>query len=101
MTIQDFCRHFTDIVETRVVSPYWQSCAVITASEKPVYPMIAVTAATQAVFVLSQPDRRLQDTDGTDYKSNIGLRIYRSRAVALGQKTVGAKQNVSNPFKNL
>jgi len=99
MSIQDFCKHFTDIWEARDVSAYWQSAAVTCSTERPSYPLISVSAATQALFVLTQSDRRWSQCDG--YESAIGLRVYRCRVVAPPRNAVGVRQNVSSPFRNL
>lgn len=99
MTIQDFCKNFTDIFEARVVSPYWQSCSVVCTSARPSYPLVSVAASTQAIFVLSQGDRRWSGQD--DYHGALGLKVYRSRIVAPSKDAVGVRQNVSSPFKNL
>lgn len=99
MSAQDFCKHFTDIVEARIVPSFWQ-CAVVTcSSERPYYPLMSVSSQTQALFVLSQSDRRWSQHE--DYANAIGLRIYRSRIVAPPENAVGLRQNVSNPFWNL
>lgn len=99
MSIQDFCKHFTDIVEARVVSAGWQSAAVTCSTDRPCYPLISVPSPTQALFVLTQGDRRW--SHNKEYKNAIGLRIYRCRIVAPPQNVVGARQNVSSPFRNL
>merc|ERR1711924_216024 len=99
MSIQDFCKHFNDVVEARGISPYWQMTSVTSSSARPSFPLICVSSPTQAVFVLSQSDRRW--TNQSRYKNSIGLRIYRSRTVAPPRNAVGVKQNVSSPFKNL
>jgi hypothetical protein len=99
MNVQDFCRHFADVAEARGISPYWQMAAVRSSTDRPSYPLVSATQPTQAIFILSQSDRRWGDQQ--QYSNSIGLRIYRSRTVALARNAVGAKQNVSNPFKNL
>lgn len=98
MSIQDFCKHFSDVTESRSVSPYWQSCAVTSSTDRPSYPLISVGSPTQAVFTLSQPDRRWEGQ--AEYGNAIGLSVYRCRIVA-AQNAVGLKQNVSSPFKNM
>jgi hypothetical protein len=99
MSIQDFCKHFNEVAEARTISPYWQMASVTSSSARPSYPVISVASPTQAVFVLSQADRRWGDQTG--YTNGIALRIYRSRVVAPPRNAVGVKQNVSSPFKNL
>lgn len=99
MSIQDFCKQFNDVIEARGISPYWQMSSVTSSSARPSYPLISVASTTQAVFVLSQSDRRWKNQ--TQYKNRIGLRIYRSRTVAPPRHATGVKQNVSSPFKNL
>ncbi|CAK0826516.1 unnamed protein product [Prorocentrum cordatum] len=105
MGIQDFCKHFTDVFEARTVPGSWQSAAVTCSAERPSYPLVSVTSPAQALFVLSQPDRRLlagePGADGAEYPSGIGLRVYRCRVVAPPPNSVGARQNVSSPFGNL
>jgi len=99
MSIQDFCKHFTDVVEARSVSPYWQSAVVTSSTDRPSHPVISVSAPTQALFILSQPDRRWGNQE--EYNNSIGLRIYRCRIIAAPAGSMGMKQNVSSPFKNL
>jgi hypothetical protein len=105
MGIQDFCRHFTHVIETRGVPASWQSAAVTCSSERPSYPLVSVTGHAQAVFVLSQPDERLSPAErrvgDEGYARGIGLRIYRCRIVAPPPNSVGVRQNVSSPFRNL
>jgi len=99
MSIQDFCKHFTDVFEIRVVSPYWQVASVVCTADRPSYPLISVSTAMQAVLVLSQEDRRW--SRAPTYSCAIGLRIYRCRVVAPPPNAVGVRQNVSSPFRNL
>jgi len=99
MSIQDFCKHFTDVAEARTVSPYWQNCAVTSSSDRPSHPLLSVSAPTQALFILSQSDRRWAHQGS--YGNAIGLSVYRCRIVAPAKNAVGGKQNVSSPFKNL
>jgi hypothetical protein len=99
MSIQDFCKHFTDVVEARTISPHWQCAAVISSTDRPSYPLISVSAPTQAMFVLSQPERRWEHQ--REYGNSIGLRVYRCRVVAPPKNSVAMKQNVSSPFKNM
>eukprot|EP00811_Abedinium_folium_P023710 NODE_3334_length_2051_cov_5.047817.p1 GENE.NODE_3334_length_2051_cov_5.047817~~NODE_3334_length_2051_cov_5.047817.p1 ORF type:complete len:344 (-),score=56.79 NODE_3334_length_2051_cov_5.047817:130-1161(-) len=113
MNIQDFCRHFADITEARTVGPQWYSAAVTCSPDRPSYPLISVSSVTQGIFVLSQGERRwsheertlgeehlLQPPSAGDDKP-IGLRLYRCRVVAPPRNTVGVRQNVSSPFRNL
>jgi len=99
MSIQDFCQHFTDIAEARVLPASWQASAVTCSSERPSYPLLSAPTSMQAVFELSQADRRWGPQAA--YRVAIGLRIYRCRVVAPAPHVVGARQNVSSPFKNL
>jgi hypothetical protein len=99
MSIQDFCKHFNEVVEARIISPYWQMASVTSSSAHSTYPVISVSSSTQALFVLSQADRRWAGQ--SQYAKGIGLSIYRSRTVAPPRNAVGVKQNVSSPFKNL
>mmetsp|Transcript_66122 Transcript_66122/g.134571 ORF Transcript_66122/g.134571 Transcript_66122/m.134571 type:complete len:689 (-) Transcript_66122:11-2077(-) len=99
MSIQDFCKHFTEVLEARLVPSQWQSCAVTCSTERPSYPLISVASPTQAIFVLTQSDRRWSKK--AEYDNALGLKVYRCRIVAPPQNAVGVKQNVSSPFKNL
>jgi len=99
MSIQDFCKHFTDVFEARIVSPYWQMASVLCSNDRPSYPLISVTSKTQAVFHLTQCDRRWSGDE--NYTNAIGLRVYRCKIVAPQRNAVGQRQNVSNPFRNL
>lgn len=99
MSIQDFCKHFSNVAEARTVNPYWQCAQVTSTSDRPSYPLISVSAPTQALFILSQADRHWANQD--EYGNSIGLRVYRCRVVAPPKNAVGVKQNVSSPFKNL
>jgi len=99
MSIQDFCQHFTHIVAAKLFPAFWHSCAVTCSNERPSYPLLSTPASTEAVFVLSQPDRRWAKDQ--EYSGAIGLKVYRCRIVALPQHAVGARQNVSSPFTNL
>jgi hypothetical protein len=99
MSIQDFCKHFTEVVEARMVPTFWQSAVVTCSSERPSYPLISVASPTQALFVLTQTDRRWARRP--EYDNAIGLKVYRCRIVAPPQNTVGVRQNVSSPFRNL
>jgi hypothetical protein len=101
MSSQDFCNNFTDVFEARTVSPYWQTASVVCTSERPSYPLVSVSATTQALFVMSQADRRWSEHHKEDYDCAIGMRIYRCRIVAPQAGAVGVRQNVSSPFKNL
>jgi hypothetical protein len=105
MGIQDFCKHFTDVFEARTVPGSWQCAAVTCSAERPSYPLVSVTSPAQALFVLSQPDRRLlageSGGDDAGYSSGIGLRVYRCRVIAPPPNSVGVRQNVSSPFGNL
>ena len=98
MSIQDFCQHFTDVAEARLVPPAWQSAMVSMSEERPSYPLVSVSSPSQAVFCLTQADSRLRPDRPL---VSIGLRVYRCRIVAPPQHATGAKQNVSNPFKPL
>jgi len=99
MSIQDFTQHFTDIVEARQVPGFWQSASVTCSSERPSYPLVSVSSSTQAVFAVTQPDRRWSQREG--YDCALGLRLYRCRIIAPPQNAVGVRQNVSSPFTNL
>merc|ERR1712232_550253 len=95
----DFCKHFTDVFEARLVSAGWQTASVICSSERPSHPLLSVPSTTQAIFVLTQSDRHWAKQD--EYMSGLGLRIYRCRVVAPPRDAVGVRQNVSSPFRNL
>ncbi|CAE6954347.1 DEK1, partial [Symbiodinium natans] len=97
MSIQDFCQHFTDIVQARLVPASWQSAMVAMSEERPSYPLVSVSSPTQAVFILSQIDHLRSKRRAVP----LGLRVYRCRIVAPPQHATGVKQNVSNPFKPL
>jgi hypothetical protein len=99
MSITDFCTFFTDAVETRTVSPYWQAYVVNASTDCLSYPLISVSQETHAVLVLSQSDRRWTKQD--DQENSIGLRIYRCRIVAPSHNATGMRQNTSNPFNNM
>jgi hypothetical protein len=99
MSIQDFCRHFTEIYECRALSPYWQNAAVTLSTDRPSYPLVSVAAVSQAVVVATQSDRRWNRQE--NYMNSIGLRIYRCRITAPPSNAVGGRQNVSSPFHNL
>lgn len=99
MSIQDFTQHFTDIIEARQVPAFWQSASVTCSSERPSYPLVSVSSSTQAIFAVTQPDRRWSQRQG--YECAIGLRLYRCRIIAPPQNAVGVRQNVSSPFTNL
>lgn len=98
MSIQDFCQHFTDVTEARLIPSSWQSAMVSMSEERPSYPLVSVSSPTQAIFCLTQADSRLRTNRNF---AAIGLRVYRCRIVAPPQHSTGAKQNVSNPFKPL
>jgi len=100
MSIQDFCKNFTDVFDARLVPPSWQCGSVTCSAERPSYPLVSVAARAQALFVLTQTDRRWTE-GGKDYVGAIGLRVYRCRIVAPPQNAVGVRQNVSSPFNNL
>lgn len=100
MNINDFCRNFTDVFEARLVPVHWHTVAAVASSERPSYPLVSVSAATQAIFEVTQSSRRWS-TSTEDYTTGIGLRIYRCPIVAPPQNAVGVKQNVSSPFGNL
>jgi len=97
MSIQDFCQHFTDVAQARLLPPSWQSAMVTMSEERPSYPIVSVSSPTQAVFILSQSDWQRSRREPVP----IGLRVYRCRIVAPPQHATGVKQNVSNPFKPL
>lgn len=99
MSIQDFCKHFTFLAEARCVTSFWQSAAVACSIERLSYPLLSAPSATQAIFVLTQRDRRLTGHD--DYPCSMGLRIFRCRIVAPPRHAAGLRQNVSSPFRNL
>mmetsp|Transcript_3852 Transcript_3852/g.4918 ORF Transcript_3852/g.4918 Transcript_3852/m.4918 type:complete len:803 (+) Transcript_3852:109-2517(+) len=99
MSIQDFCMNFTEVCEARVIPPHWHVAAVTSSTERPSYPLISVSAPTQALFVLSQKDRHWDQHE--QYQNGVGLRIYRCRVVAPPRNAVGVRQNVSSPFRNL
>ncbi|CAJ1434728.1 unnamed protein product [Effrenium voratum] len=48
MSIQDFCQHFTDVAEARLVPPSWQCSAVTMSDETPIYPLVSVSSPAQA-----------------------------------------------------
>lgn len=98
MSIQDFCQHFTDIAQARLVPGSWQAAMVAMSEERPSYPLVSVSSPTQAIFLLSQAD----PPRGSQRSAvPLGLRVYRCRIVAPPQHATGVKQNVSNPFKPL
>eukprot|EP00929_Paragymnodinium_shiwhaense_P108527 TRINITY_DN74846_c0_g1_i1.p1 TRINITY_DN74846_c0_g1~~TRINITY_DN74846_c0_g1_i1.p1 ORF type:complete len:849 (+),score=154.38 TRINITY_DN74846_c0_g1_i1:147-2693(+) len=99
MSIQDFCKHFSDFFEARMVSAGWQTASVIHSSERPSHPLLSVPSSSQAIFVLTQSDRHWAKQD--EYTKGLGLRIYRCRVVAPPRDAVGVRQNVSSPFRNL
>ncbi|CAE8701303.1 unnamed protein product, partial [Polarella glacialis] len=98
MSIQDFCQHFTEVVEARMVPSSWQCAAVTHSSDRPSFPLVSVASSSQAIFVLTQSDARLSPGEEL---APIGLRVYQCRIVAPPQNATGVKQNVSSPFKNL
>jgi len=100
MSIQDFCRNFTDVFETRLVPAHWHTVAAVASSERPSYPLVSVSAATQAIFEVTQSSHRWSTGTGDD-TAGIGLRIYRCPIIAPPQNAVGVRQNVSSPFGNL
>lgn len=98
MSIQDFCQHFTDVAEARLIPSSWQSAMVSISEERPSYPLVSVSSPSQAVFCATQADPRLRPERPL---VPLGLRVYRCRIVAPPQNATGVKQNVSNPFKPL
>jgi len=99
MTVPEFCKHFSSVVDARAVSPYWQMCSSCFSSEKPAVPLISVTTPGQGVLVISQVDRRWDKSESCS--SSLGFRIYRCRNVsALQDFRVGAP-SVSSPFQHL
>lgn len=103
MSIQDFCQHFTTLIEALVVPANWRSVAVTCGHERPSYPLISVSTPTQAIFSASQGDCRWPrgEPQSEGPQGAIGLRVYRCRIVAPPQHAVGVRQNVSSPFRNL
>jgi len=100
MSIHDFCRNFTDVFESKLVPAHWHTVAAVGSSERPSYPLVSVSAATPAIFEVTQSSRRWF-AHAEDYTSGIGLRIYRCPIIAPPQNAVGVRQNVSSPFGNL
>lgn len=98
MSIHEFCQHFTEILEVRLLPPDWQVATVACSAERPCYPLISVPHAAQGILVATDCG------DQGSYEartSTLGLRVFRCRVVAPPSHSVGARQDVSNPFRNL
>lgn len=100
MNIQDFAANFTEVFQNFLATARWQSSQVVSSSSRPSYALLSVPSRSRAVLTLTQADRRWGS--GTEAElATLGLRVYRSRILVPPQSTVGGRQNVSNPFRNL
>lgn len=92
ISITEFVKYFTHIVEARFVSPYWQMAATCFSTERCSYPLISVSSPGQGLIVVTQMDRRY----GEQAQSiPIGFRVYRCRKTGL------AAEGGASPFQNM
>eukprot|EP00397_Hematodinium_sp_SG-2012_P014009 GEMP01014235.1.p1 GENE.GEMP01014235.1~~GEMP01014235.1.p1 ORF type:complete len:553 (+),score=91.10 GEMP01014235.1:53-1711(+) len=92
----EFSKLFSHVVEAKLVSPYWQMAATCFSTDRPTYPLISVTSPGQGVIVVTQVDRRWEESD--QYSTAIGLRLYRCRTVT---DCSGVTLNGSSPFQHM